>query len=104
MRLRHLFGRKALKEQLERDTDVLGTDLDEALTKASSKSDERLIRRLLDMGADINAHRKRKGTPLHIACVDGKARVVRLPIKKGANTNAEGGPHGSPLQLPAIGG
>lgn len=89
---------KALKEQLEKDTDVLGTDLDEALIKASSKSDERLIRRLLDMGADVNAYRKRKGTPLHVACVDGKARVVRLLIEKGANTNAEGGPHGSPLQ------
>lgn len=90
---------KKLKEEIEEDSDVFGSDLNQILVEAASQDDEHLIRKLLELGAEINTYREGKGTPIHAACEGGKARVVRLLIEKGANVNAEEGQHGNPLQI-----
>lgn len=96
---------KELLEQLQQEEEdaVDIEDVNAALFEAASKGDEKLILKLLDMGADINAVRRHKlkdkrGTPLHAACSDGKSRIVRLLVEKGADINARGRKYGTSLQ------
>jgi hypothetical protein len=44
---------------------------------------------LIDEGADVNAERSGRWTPLHMACWNGHAAVVALLLNKGATVHAK---------------
>lgn len=47
---------------------------------------EKIVKLLLDRGAEVNARAKRGGgTALHMACVRGEESIVRLLLEKGAS-------------------
>src|SRR6266702_3108630 len=67
---------------------------------SQSKSQEdgvRVARLLLERGVDVNAQRKDKWTPLHLASYHWKSDIVRLLLDHGANANAETDNGDSPL-------
>src|SRR6266702_5258325 len=57
---------------------------------SQSKSQEdgvRVARLLLERGVDVNAQRKDKWTPLHLASRNGNPGIIRLLLDHGANAN-----------------
>lgn len=61
-----------------------------ALYLACSSGQERIVRVLLDLGADVNPSGGRLGTPLQAACFEGYIDIVRLLIENGADTKSKG--------------
>uniref|UniRef100_A0A6P7GVC2 Ankyrin repeat domain-containing protein 7-like n=1 Tax=Diabrotica virgifera virgifera TaxID=50390 RepID=A0A6P7GVC2_DIAVI len=60
----------------------------------------KIVKILLEKGADINAKDILKLTPLHLACRDGYLEIVHLLLKKGAVCNLqERSRNNSPLHL-----
>lgn len=74
---------------------------------AALSGNERETARMLSLGADVNEHVFREGTPLHVAichCLDsghfagqGHVAVVRLLLNQGANLHASRAFSGTPL-------
>ena len=58
----------------------------------------RVVRLLLENGADINARRGRYGNALQAALFYGYEGIVRLLLENGADVNAQGGDYGNALQ------
>ena len=54
---------------------------------------------LLQHGADVDSRNNSNSTPLHIASLNGKVKVVRVLLKYGANSGAENKDRKTPLQL-----
>ncbi len=60
------------------------------LHRASNSGKIRVVRILIEQGADVNAKDHRDETPLHeAASVDGKVGVVKMLIERGADVNAK---------------
>jgi ankyrin repeat protein len=68
-----------------------------ALHAASLAGHEKVVKMLLDKGADINAQGGSYGTALYAASLQGHEKVVELLLGKGADVNAEGGYYGTAL-------
>lgn len=66
-------------------------DYDGLLHIAAFEGDIKLIRLLLDKGADINSGGKRFGSALQAASYAGRLHVVRELMDNGADINAQGG-------------
>ncbi|KAH9054885.1 ankyrin repeat-containing domain protein [Lactarius vividus] len=65
-----------------------------------SKEDNfNVARLLLEHGMDVNARKKNKATPLHLAVSWGRFEIVRVLLDNGANPNAENEQHETPLHL-----
>lgn len=64
---------------------------------ASIKGSSRLVKQLLQMGADPNAQDNAEWSPLHEACNRGNLGVVKVLIEGGANINLQGFGKDSPL-------
>ncbi|KAA6414847.1 MAG: hypothetical protein FRX48_01597 [Lasallia pustulata] len=60
-----------------------------------------LARRLLEMGANVNAQGGEYGNALQAAVLRGGAETVQLLLNKGADVNAQGGRYGNALQAAA---
>ena len=61
-------------------------------------TDVRIIKRLLDRGADVNARTRNKGlTPLHMACLLAQPDRARFLLEHGADPNAADKDGGTPL-------
>ena len=90
----------------------LGTlDLDSKDTKgrtplyvAAEKGAGAITRKLLDKGADVNAHGGRYGNALQAASAGGHKEMATLLLDKGADVNAQGGRYGNALQAALAGG
>jgi ankyrin repeat protein len=52
---------------------------------------------LIDQGADVHAKSYRGWTPLHRACVNGHAEVVKALLEKGADVHAKANDGKTPL-------
>jgi hypothetical protein len=61
--------------------------------------DHRVVRLLLDHGADPNIQPKDGGTPLHRASLDGKIEMACLLVEHGASVELQDGGGKSPLDL-----
>jgi ankyrin repeat protein len=60
-----------------------------ALHWAAFHAHEEVLRVLIDLGADLEAHdRTGGGTPLHYACSRGNVREAKLLVESGANLNS----------------
>ena len=59
----------------------------------------RLIQRLLERGADVNAQNKDHETPLHLASRHRLLEVARILVKHGADVDVKNSEGKSPLQL-----
>jgi ankyrin repeat protein len=67
---------------------------DGRLVDAAAEGDAATVQKLLDGGANVDAHARDDWTPLTSAAREGKLDVVKLLLKRGANVNAkEGGGH-----------
>ncbi|XP_063924516.1 putative ankyrin repeat protein RF_0381 [Zophobas morio] len=73
----------------EAKVDILDNDNNSALHYASysNKSSEKLIRRLLRRGLNINEPNKNGVSPLHLACNCGNLETAQILLAKGANIN-----------------
>jgi ankyrin repeat protein len=63
-----------------------------------------VVRLLLDHGANVNAHGKKKNTSLHWASRFGKADVVRVLLERGADVNPRNIENSTPLHDASGGG
>ncbi|KAL6054973.1 Ankyrin repeat containing Ras association (RalGDS/AF6) domain containing protein [Balamuthia mandrillaris] len=60
------------------------------LFKAAQSNDIKTIKRLLDLGADVNCIDFDTGSsPLHWACAKSQQHAIRLLVERGANINAQ---------------
>ncbi|CAI7672865.1 unnamed protein product [Penicillium discolor] len=59
---------------------------------------QKIIKLLLDKGADINAQGGQYGNPLQAASRRGYLKIVKLLLDKGVNVNTQGGYYSNPLQ------
>jgi ankyrin repeat protein len=64
-----------------------------------SQDGARLVRLLLEHGADVNATDKGNATSLHFACGNGKLDIVRELLNHGAVTNAKNKLGETPLHV-----
>ncbi|EOA81085.1 uncharacterized protein SETTUDRAFT_44889 [Exserohilum turcica Et28A] len=60
-----------------------------ALTVEAEHGHHRMVKLLLDKGADVNAQGGEYGNALHAASVAGHEAIVKLLLNKGANVNVE---------------
>ncbi|KAH3772477.1 uncharacterized protein LOC127845705 isoform X2 [Dreissena polymorpha] len=60
-----------------------------ALFIAAHRGHEKLVRRLLESGADVNASTLLGRTPLHVAASQGHGNIVDLLLEHGADIDAE---------------
>src|SRR5262249_54332448 len=56
------------------------------LHKAAEMGDVKLIQRLLDLGANVNALERKEYSPLHWACWNNHVEAAKLLIERGAKT------------------
>lgn len=87
---------------LSYDVNALGGRYGTALVAAASKGDERMVRLLVNGGADINCFGGLVfGTPLEAACFSGSEPIVRLLLENGAlvNPTVGGGKYDTALQV-----
>ena len=72
------------------------------LMAAAARGDVRMVRLLLDAGAEVNGQGElRRWSPLHAAAEGGSPEVVRLLIERGADVNAGEREGRTPLQVAA---
>jgi ankyrin repeat protein len=77
--------------QLKADVNALNNEGLTPLQRASEgqrKGYLDIMRLLLDYGANVNVHGKRRNTPLHFAASEGYLEVSRMLLECKANTNA----------------
>ncbi|KAJ5160773.1 uncharacterized protein N7482_007777 [Penicillium canariense] len=71
---------------------------------ASLSGYKNVVKRLLNHGADVNAHGGKRGNALQAACVRGHNKVVQVLLEHGADVNQQGGFYGNSLQAACHGG
>lgn len=81
----------------EGDIKVWGENYGTSLITASISGHEKIVRILLDNGADVNASRGDYGTALIAASWKGHEKIVRILHQHGADINASGGGYGTAL-------
>jgi hypothetical protein len=59
---------------------------------------------LIDQGADVHAKDNDGWTPLHIACMNGHAEVVKALLEKGAEMHAKSNSGYTPLRCACLNG
>ena len=64
-------------------------DLNNKLLEAAEKGDLKLVKELLDQGADLEAKDKYGRRPLHNAVYYGHLEVVKLLLDRGADLEAK---------------
>ncbi|KAN0072724.1 ankyrin repeat domain-containing protein 50-like protein 3 [Elaphomyces granulatus] len=69
-----------------------------ALQIASRDGDEKIVRILLDRGADVNAQGGHYGNALQAASYGGHEKIVQMLLDRGADVDAQGGFHSNALQ------
>ncbi|XP_060575576.1 uncharacterized protein LOC132733022 isoform X3 [Ruditapes philippinarum] len=72
-----------------------------ALFIAAHRGHEKLVRRLIEAGADVNACTPLGRTPLHVAASQGHGHIVDLLLEKGADIDAEDESGASALTIAA---
>lgn len=78
-----------VRQLLAADADVNFQDEStSALSIASEKGHEKVLRLLLEKGAQVNAKTKRGGATIHEAAFEGHTLVVRLLVESGADIQA----------------
>ncbi|KAG0648347.1 Ankyrin repeat-rich membrane-spanning [Hyphodiscus hymeniophilus] len=88
------------------DVDARGGWQGSTLQAASERDYCKMVKRLLDMGVDVNTHSDGEydpGTALQAASTEGHIQTVQLLLKYGADVNIQSGKgrddaHGTPLQ------
>ena len=78
-------------------------NLIELLKEACWSHDEKTVRRLLDMGVDVNARLEGQASILEAACTSGNGRIVELLLENGADPNFQREKVGGPLQSACLG-
>ncbi|KAF2469207.1 ankyrin [Lindgomyces ingoldianus] len=68
---------------------------------AAGHGHQRMVKLLLDKGADVNAQGGRYGNALHAASVRGHETIVKLLLEAGADVNAQSGRYGNDNALQA---
>ena len=77
------------------------SEVDRSLITASKKGKIVTVKKLLAVGADVNAKNKNGDTPLNYAAFLGHKEIVELLVANGANVNAKGLANWTPLHLAA---
>ncbi|KAK5213084.1 hypothetical protein LTR47_006963 [Exophiala xenobiotica] len=99
IRLGGLLGHDDILElTLGRSNEYAINECDEdgrtALLWASKGGHEKVVRILLDHGADVNAEGGQYGNALQAALKGGHEKMVLMLVDRGADVNAEGGNNG----------
>ena len=79
------------------DVNAQGGEYGSALQAASANGHEKMVRILVDAGADVNAQGEYSNA-LQVATARGYEKVVQILINVGVNVNAQGGEYGNALQ------
>ena len=69
--------------------------------KLDTKVKTRVVRVLLEHGADVSARDDTHSTPLHLASFKGNSEAIKLLIRHGADVNAQDERHMTPLHWAA---
>ncbi|KAH8657802.1 hypothetical protein BX600DRAFT_468158 [Xylariales sp. PMI_506] len=75
-----------------------------ALYYASFTGLTRIVKILLDAGADVNFHEEGYSNALYAASYNGHVEVVAILLEAGADPNIQGGYHGSAIHVASAGG
>ena len=75
-----------------------------ALYWASESGYDKILKLLLDNGANINAQGGKFGNALQAASAEGHDRIVQMLLESGADVNARGGIYGNALQAASVKG
>jgi hyperpolarization activated cyclic nucleotide-gated potassium channel 4 len=94
MRHRHKAVVKLLKERGARSGVY---DLTSALITAAAKGDEVEVVSLIADGADVDCADYDSRTPMHLACANGRADIVRILLNAGASPHSEDRWSGTPI-------
>jgi ankyrin repeat protein len=101
----YVAGRKAIVERLlaRKDIDVnVGDPVRRTmLHEAAGAGDTKTVKRLLDLGAKVNAIERDYSTPLHWAVGKNNLEAVRLLVERGADVNLRPTGGKTPLQVAA---
>jgi ankyrin repeat protein len=82
-------------------TDSTGTY---PIISASQNGYEKVVRLLLERGAEVNAQGGHYGSALQAASYSGHDHIVQLLVERGAKVNAQGGRYGNALQAASVNG
>jgi ankyrin repeat protein len=78
--------------------------IDDELFEAAKENNLPEIRRLLSVGADVNAKNAYDETPLHWACVKGHVQVFKELLEHGADGDAKDNEESTPLHCACANG
>ncbi|MCX5657976.1 MAG: ankyrin repeat domain-containing protein, partial [Candidatus Omnitrophica bacterium] len=78
------------KEEMQSRVSSSG-DIEDNLWKAADEGNAEEIRSLLEKGADVNAKKENRSTPLFVASYNGNLDIVKLLLEKGADVRITGG-------------
>jgi ankyrin repeat protein len=93
---------KVLLNHPKLDPNARGLNGVTALGKYAWRGDKHAVRRLLDLGADVNAQDNDGDAPLHGAAQNGDVEIIDMLIEKSANPNLKNKQGGTPLMWAAV--
>jgi ankyrin repeat protein len=74
------------------------------LHHASANDNVKIVRHLLNEGANVNVQNNDGNTPLHFAAEKGRLGVIRLLLERRADVNVQDKDGNTPLVSAAVGG
>ncbi len=97
-------GMDAVREKIREHPDLAhgrSKSGDTLLLRAAQKGDTRMVRLLMDLGADVSATDDEGKTLLHQACTGGDLALAKTLLEAGARTDAKDAEGRTPLHITA---
>ena len=88
----------------ENDIDVVDAKLENLLHKAARNDNVEVVKMLIELNVDVNAHNRHLDTPLHLAIISKNLSVFNVLLENKARINIKNKKNVSPIHLAAASG